>query len=222
MFLTDPSAANASLVRLQSRCTDQLHFEKAKQGIFFSKQRIFEHGEHAGKLLAYIAHLDHRPPVVVQLQAASGAEISAPGLMAEEFRRFYSDLYTSTAQHTQTELSQFLQDIDFPTLTHSQMFRSAYHLRLHYRGAGNLPPSKAPGSDGLPLEFYTPFQEVVTPKLQALYTHIFDSATLPSSMGEALIVLIPKPGKDPLFPESYHPISLLQLDVKILAKILAL
>lgn len=41
-------------------------------------------------------------------------------------------------------------------------------------------------------------------------------------MGEALIVLIPKLGKDQLFSESYYPISLLQLDVKILAKILAL
>lgn len=86
----------------------------------------------------------------------------------------------------------------------------------------HLPPSKAPGSDVLPLEFYTQFQEVLIPKLQALYAHIFESATLPASMGEALIVLIPKPGKDPLFPESYRPISLLQLDVKILAKILAL
>lgn len=35
-------------------------------------------------------------------------------------------------------------------------------------------------------------------------------------MREALIVLTPKPGKDPSLPESYHPISLLQVDVKIL------
>lgn len=72
--------------------------------------------------------------------------------------------------------------------------------------------SKALGSDGLFLEFYNQFQEVPIPKLQALYANIFDSVTLP----------IPKPGKDPLFPELYHTISLLQLEGKILAKILAL
>lgn len=86
----------------------------------------------------------------------------------------------------------------------------------------SLPTSKAPGSDGLPLEFYSKFQEVLLPKLQALYSHIYESGTHPCTMGEALIVLILKPGKDPFYPESYRPISLLQLDVKILAKILAL
>lgn len=35
VFLTDPSTSNASLVHLQPRLTNQLHFEKAKQGIFF-------------------------------------------------------------------------------------------------------------------------------------------------------------------------------------------
>lgn len=76
VFLAYPSAANASLVSLQSRLPDQVHFEKAKQGIFFSKKCIFEHGEYAGKLLAYMAHLDHRPPVVVTLQSASGTMIT--------------------------------------------------------------------------------------------------------------------------------------------------
>lgn len=41
-------------------------------------------------------------------------------------------------------------------------------------------------------------------------------------MREATIVLIPKSGKDLGLPESYRPISLLQVDIKILAKILAL
>lgn len=41
-------------------------------------------------------------------------------------------------------------------------------------------------------------------------------------MGEVLIILISKPGKVPLLPESFRPISLLQLNVKTLAKILAL
>lgn len=51
---------------------------------------------------------------------------------------------------------------------------------------------------------------------------MFESGILPDSMNEALIVLIPKPGKDPLYLELYRPISLLQSDIKILAKILAL
>lgn len=40
-------------------------------------------------------------------------------------------------------------------------------------------------------------------------------------MSEAQIVVIPKSGKDPKYPEAYRPISLLQVDIKILAKILA-
>ncbi|PIO29737.1 hypothetical protein AB205_0131390 [Aquarana catesbeiana] len=104
-FQTDPTPANASLVCMQARLTDQLHIEKAKQGIFFTKQRIFEHGERAGKLLAYIAHLDHKPPVVVSLQTASGDVVTDPDLVAGEFGAFYSSLYSSATNYSQEELS---------------------------------------------------------------------------------------------------------------------
>lgn len=40
-------------------------------------------------------------------------------------------------------------------------------------------------------------------------------------MREAQLIVIPKLGKDPWYPDSYRPISLLQVDIKILAKFLA-
>lgn len=40
-------------------------------------------------------------------------------------------------------------------------------------------------------------------------------------MQEAHIIVLPKPGKNPHYPESYHPISQLQVDIKILTRILA-
>lgn len=40
-------------------------------------------------------------------------------------------------------------------------------------------------------------------------------------MREAQIIVLPKQGKDPHLPESYHPISLLPVYIKILAKILS-
>lgn len=82
--------------------------------------------------------------------------------------------------------------------------------------------AKALGSDGLPIEFYAHFSETLIPRLLTLYQAIFKANALPESMREAIVVLIPKPGKDPHLPESYRPNLLLQPDVKIVAKILAL
>lgn len=76
--------------------------------------------------------------------------------------------------------------------------------------------------DGLPIKLYVHFSDVLVPRLVALCQAIFKATTLPESRYKAIIVLIPKPRKDPHLPESYRPISLLQTDVKILAKILAL
>lgn len=45
--------------------------------------------------------------------------------------------------------------------------------------------------------------------------------TLPLTMSEAVIVVVPKPGKDLEYCASYHTISLLNVDAKLLTKILA-
>lgn len=54
-----------------------------------------------------------------------------------------------------------------------------------------------------------------------MFSDSLNSGALPPSFNQACISLLLKKGKDPLDCASYRPISLLNTDVKILAKVLA-
>ena len=121
------------------------------------------------------------------------------------------------------EMDKFLEKYNYPKLNQGEIenFNRLITSTEIETVIRNLPANKSPGPDSFTAEFYQKFREELTPILLKLFQKIAEKGKLPKSSYEATITLIPKPDQDATKKENYRPRSLMNIDAKLLNKILA-
>ena len=85
---------------------------------------------------------------------------------------------------------------------------------------GNMKLNKSPGLDGLTVEFYRAFWGKLKIVLTDIYNKSYNEALMSYSQRSSILSLLFKKG-DPLCLDNYRPISLLNVDLKLISHVLA-
>ena len=85
----------------------------------------------------------------------------------------------------------------------------------------SMPNHKSPGSDGLPIDFYKVFWKYLSKPFLDCVRYTYSHGQFSDTQNEGIITLIPKPNRDTLQAANYRPITLLNSDYKIVAKVLS-
>ena len=137
-------------------------------------------------------------------------------------RHFFKNLPKRIALSTDDN-NHFLNTLDIPKLSTDQIILR--HIELTEKdlcdSMKSMENDKSPGNDGLTKEFYVTFWDDIKVTFISSLKQAKERKELSISQRQAIIKLIEKKDRDKRYIKNWRPISLLNVDIKILSKALA-
>ena len=187
-----------------------------------SRVQWFEEGEKPTKYFLNLEKRNHNLKLISRLQLDNG-EITTDNdriLNAQEY--FYSQLYTSKIDFKIEDFNEFAT-FECPKLSEEHKVTVDEQLNEQdiLRAMKETKNNRAPGNDGIPVDFYKVFWNDLRIPFMELLHYSFTHETLSISQKQGIISLLPKKDKNCLLLKNWRPLTLLNADYKLLAKAVA-
>jgi len=204
---------------------EELRLPKIKGVMMRSKAKYYEAGEKPSK---YFCNLEKRNYVAKTIKrlVVNDTEVYDQTEIISEQKLYYQNLYSCKQVDDVNKTvfcNMFLKEEHIQRLTDTQSKQGEGCIQLSeikqvLKGMGN---GKSPGSDGFTGEFYKFFFPDLGHFLLRSLNHAFSSGELSITQKQGVITCLPKGDKPREYLKNWRPISLLNVDYKILSGVLA-
>ena len=183
------------------------------------KVRWFEEGE---KDSNYFFNLEKHNGVkrhIKKLTKIDGNNTTDPKEILDLEKEFYENLYANKSTKSFDQINSYVQDVEMPSLSEDDkgLLDTAINENECWETLKTFKNNKTPGNDGIPAEFYKKFWTLFSTYMIDSFNETFIKGELSISQKQAIITLLDKK-KDRTLLKNWRPISLLNVDYKILSK----
>lgn len=212
-FINKSSLTEEERARISSlkEDVDQLYMNMTKGAFIRSRAKWVENGE---KNTCYFFALEKRNYKRNNISSLKidNSITSDPTEMTKHIFQCYSDLYSSN--YNQSEGGKFINSVKGFTPQISDAFKTDCEKpisRAEMLAAINkMKKRKSPGMDGLPVEFYQQFGNIIETPLFEMFQECIDNKEMTVTMKQGMTRL-----------DNWRPITLLNVDFKICSQIFA-
>ena len=192
--------------------------EKANAAMFRSKVRWHEYGEKNSSYFFSLEKARYNAKTCYKLINDNQEETTDTQKILELQKDFYKNLY-SKDNNVSFELPN-TYGIFVPLNIKEDQDKQITMMELEL-AIFKMNNNKTPGQDGIPVDFYKVFWGRIKKIFHAMVIQSYDDEELPTSASRGILNLIPKANKDTRLIKNLRPITLLNVDYKIIEKAIA-
>ncbi len=205
---------------------ESIEKHKARGVMLRSKCKWVEEGEKNTSYFLRLEQHNFSNKLISQILVDNNL-ITDPTEILKAERQFYENLYKNPHENNDDLFERnaeiFTTDSNIPKISEDDKIKCEEYVTENelLKSVKLLRNKKSPGSDGLTTEFYKFFWIDIKTFLTDSINYSLEHGELSIEQRRGIITLIPKKDKDRLLLKNWRPITLLNVDYKILAKALS-